>query len=123
MEPLARKETNFLTTAAETIQLLERIDHPACRLHLDVKAMSDEDKPIPDIIRDSARPTRPTSTPTTPTCSAPAWARWTSRPSRGPWPNPATTACVSVEVFDYSPGAEHIAETSLANLRAAFGIS
>src|SRR5262249_15071248 len=51
LEPLAPAETDFLTTCAEGVQLLEMLDHPNVRLHLDVKAMSSEPTPVSDLIR------------------------------------------------------------------------
>ena len=54
LEPLAPAEGDFLLTAESGVQLAQMIDSPYVRLHLDVKAMSSESKPIPDIIRDSA---------------------------------------------------------------------
>jgi len=53
IEPLAREETNFINTAAEAIKLIDEIASPYFKLHLDVKAMHDEARPIEGIIESS----------------------------------------------------------------------
>ena len=42
MEPLAPNETNFCSTVAATVELIEDFDHPNLKLILDTKAMIDE---------------------------------------------------------------------------------
>lgn len=51
MEPLAPVETNFITTCGDGARLVEAVSHPNFVLHLDVKAMSSEPTPVPDLIR------------------------------------------------------------------------
>ena len=52
IEPLAPPLCKFITNAAEGADLVRRVNHPAFKLHLDVKAMeSGEDEPPADIIR------------------------------------------------------------------------
>ena len=50
-EPLAPSETNFINTAAQGQRLCDAVGHPLFKLHLDVKAMSAEDRPVPELIR------------------------------------------------------------------------
>ena len=51
LEPLAPEETDFLNTAAEAAEMVRQIGSDNFQLLLDVKAMSAEATPIPDIIR------------------------------------------------------------------------
>ncbi|MEM0969562.1 MAG: sugar phosphate isomerase/epimerase family protein, partial [Verrucomicrobiota bacterium] len=53
LEPLGPSEGDFMTTAEVGVELSKMVGSPNVKLHLDVKAMSSEEKPIPDIIRDS----------------------------------------------------------------------
>ena len=53
------------------------VGSPHCKLHLDVKAMSSEGRPIADIIRES-REWLVHFHANDPTCSAPEWAKSTS---------------------------------------------
>ena len=51
LEPLSTKETDFINTVAEGMQMVRQISHPNLKIHLDVKAMCSETAPVPDIIR------------------------------------------------------------------------
>src|SRR5258708_627889 len=51
LDPLPPPEADFILTCAEAVEILDRIDDPHFMLHLDVKAMSSEETPVPELIR------------------------------------------------------------------------
>ncbi len=117
LEPLSPAETNVLNTAAETCRLIERIGSPHVRLHLDVKAMSSEPTPIPEIIRASARHLEHFHANDV-NLQGPGFGDVDFVPIFKALEEVGYQGWVSVEVFDYSPGAERLAQESIDNMRA-----
>ncbi len=117
LEPLAPSDTDFINTCAQAMAVIRRVDHPHFRLHLDVKAQSSEPgATVPELIRRYA--------------AAAGHFHAQDVNLRGPGMGsvdfgPILEALVeanydrwiSVEVFDFSPGAEETARQSLACLR------
>ncbi len=51
VEPLNRFETSFLNLAEQVVEVVDRVDHPACQIMLDTFHMNIEEKSLGDAIR------------------------------------------------------------------------
>jgi sugar phosphate isomerase/epimerase len=111
LEPLGPQEGNFLNTAAEARQLHAKIGLAQIGLHLDVKAMSTEPEDIPTVIRKNADwllhfhandPNR----------RGPGMGDVDFGPIIAALREVGYDRWISVEVFDYEPGAERLASWS-----------
>ncbi len=117
LEPLSPAETDFINTVDEGMKLVRQVNHPSLKIHLDVKAMCSEAKPVPEIIRsvtadeighfhvNDANLYGPGMgdvdyAPIAKAIDEVGWNRW-----------------LSVEVFKYDPDPETIAKKSIDYLR------
>jgi len=116
IEPLAKSETNFINTAKQAIEIIEEINHPNLKLHLDVKAMCDEGKPIPEIISQSGKYLKHFHVNDR-NLLGPGFGNVDHKPIIEALKKIKYNGWLSVEVFDFSPGAEIIARKSIEYLK------
>ena len=117
LEPLATKETDFMFTAQQGIDICEAVNNKHCRLHLDVKAMSDEPKAISQIIRDSA-PWIEHFHANDPNLRGPGTGEVKYEPIYEALRDINYDKWVSIEVFKYDPSAPAIAKEGIEFLKA-----
>ncbi|MDH7569261.1 MAG: sugar phosphate isomerase/epimerase family protein [Armatimonadota bacterium] len=119
-EPLAPVETNFINTAADAIRFVQQVPSPAFQIILDVKAMSAESKPIPQIIRESAGRFAHFHA-NDPNLKGPGMGEMDFVPIFRALKEVGYDGYVSVEVFDFTDGPETIASRSLQYMKQASG--
>ena len=119
-EPLAPSETNFVNTAEEGVRFAGQFASPAMSIILDVKAMSSEAKPIPQIIRESAGRFEYFHANDV-NLRGPGFGNVDFHPIAAALRDVGYDGIVSVEVFKFEEGAEVIATKSREYLRSTFG--
>jgi sugar phosphate isomerase/epimerase len=117
LEPLAPSETNFLNTCAQAMELIEQVGHPRVRLHMDVKAQSSEaGTTVPDLIRRYASQAGHFHAQDV-NLRGPGMGDVDFGPIISALVQTGYSGWISVEVFDFSPGAEATARESFTCLR------
>jgi sugar phosphate isomerase/epimerase len=119
LEPLAPSETDFLNTCAQASAMIACVSHPHFKLHMDVKAQSSETAgTVPELIAQYA-PTAGHFHAQDVNLRGPGMGNVDFGPIMKALVASGYDRWVSVEVFDFTPGAEETARQSIACLRHA----
>ena len=113
MEPLTGQETDFINTCAEAVELIERVDHPSFVLHQDVKAMLGAESDSVETLIHRYRELCGHFHVNDENLLGPGMGNTDFRPILKALHDVDYRGWISVEVFDYSPGAEKIARESI----------
>jgi len=119
LEPLAPEETDFLNTAADAARMIREVGSKSFQLLLDVKAMSSEHTPIPDIIR-ANRAVLKHFHANDANKRGPGFGDTDFRPIAAALKEINYRGWVSVEVFDFKPDPVTIATRSIEYLKKVF---
>jgi sugar phosphate isomerase/epimerase len=119
-EPLAPSETNFINTARDARRFADLFASSAMSIILDVKAMSSEDRPVPETIRQSGGRFAYFHANDA-NLKGPGFGDVDFVPIARALRDVGYDGTVSVEVFRFDEGPEEIAVRSRAYLRRAFG--
>ena len=120
LEPLSPQETNFINTAEDAVRFVKQFHSPSLKVILDVKAMSSEKKPIPEIIRETW-PHFAYFHANDKNLKGPGFGDVDFKPIAGVLRDVGYQGWVSVEVFNFDEGPEAIATRSLDYLKKTFG--
>jgi len=120
LEPLSTVETDFINTVAEGMKMVRQINHPALKIHLDVKAMCSEQTPVPDIIRSVSADDIGHFHVNDANLYGPGMGDVDYAPIAEAIKDVAYNKWLSVEVFKYDPDPETIAGKSIEYLRQFF---
>lgn len=119
-EPLAPSETNFINTCAQAQELIRRVNDPEFLLHMDVKAQSSETgKTLTELIHMYA-PSAGHFHANDVNLRGPGMGAVDFGPIMKALVESGYDRWVSVEVFDFTPGAEATARLSLETLKRAY---
>ncbi len=117
LEPLGPEETNFVNTAAEAWEIASATGSAAVKIILDVKAMSTEGRPVPDIIAAHASHAGHVHA-NDPNRRGPGFGDVDFRPIFRALADAGYDRYVSVEVFDFRPDPVTIARQSMEYMRS-----
>ena len=119
IEPLTRADTNFINSGAQGRELVKAVNHPNFGLHLDVRSMCDEGKPIPDIIRECRAELRHFHV-NDPNMRGPGNSGFDHKPIAAALKEIGYQGYVSVEVFKYDPDPETIAREAIEYIKRIY---
>jgi len=117
LEPLSPVETNFINTVEEGMKMVRQINHPSLKIHLDVKAMCSEAKPVPKIIRSVSAGDIGHFHVNDANLYGPGMGDVDYAPIAEAVGDVGYNRWLSVEVFKYDPDPETIAQKSIEYLR------